>query len=87
MLELFIEQTLTNILFENGLKMTSSRLLFAHPFDNTADIFTKNPTEEIFQKHAVKLVKTVPKGTEMCSIILFHMKTPSMNLNKMNGLK
>jgi hypothetical protein len=39
--------------------------------ENTADIFTKNPTEEIFQKHAVKLVKTIPKGTEMCSFTTF----------------
>jgi hypothetical protein len=38
---------------------------------NTADIITKNPTEEIFQKHAFKLVKSIPKGTEMCNVTTF----------------
>jgi hypothetical protein len=34
--------------------------------NNTADIFTKNTTEEIFQTHAVKLVKVIPNIAEMC---------------------
>jgi hypothetical protein len=37
----------------------------------TADIFTKNPTEEIFNTHSVKLVKTIPKQREMCNFIIF----------------
>jgi hypothetical protein len=39
--------------------------------ENTADIFTKNTTEAIFQKHAVKLVNTIPEGTEMCNVTTF----------------
>jgi hypothetical protein len=39
--------------------------------DYTDNIFTKDPTEKIFQKHAVKLVKTIPKGTGMCKVTTF----------------
>jgi hypothetical protein len=39
------------------------KIIFAPTLEKTSDIFTKNPTEAIFQKHAVKLVKTIPKGT------------------------
>jgi hypothetical protein len=56
---------------DNILKIISTPAL-----DNNADILTKNPTEDIFQKHAVKLVKTVPKGTEMCNVTTF----PSQDL-------
>jgi hypothetical protein len=35
------------------------KIIFTPTLENTADIFTKNPTGEIFQKHAVKLVKTI----------------------------
>jgi hypothetical protein len=45
--------------------------MFTPTLENTADIFTKNPTEERFQKHAVKLVKTIPKGNEMCNVTSF----------------
>jgi hypothetical protein len=34
--------------------------------NNTADIFTKNTTEKIFQTHAVKFVKPIPNKAEMC---------------------
>jgi predicted neuraminidase len=47
------------------------KIIFTPTLENTADIFTKNPTEEIFQKHAVKLVRTIPKGTEMCNVTTF----------------
>jgi hypothetical protein len=43
-------------------------IIFTPKLENTAYIFTMNLTEEIFQKQAVKLVKTMPKGTEMCNI-------------------
>jgi hypothetical protein len=36
--------------------------------NNTADIFTKNPTEDIFQTPAVKLVKHIPNKAEMCHL-------------------
>jgi hypothetical protein len=32
---------------------------------NTADIFTKNTSEENFNTHSVKLAKTIPKQSEM----------------------
>jgi hypothetical protein len=35
------------------------------------DIFSKNPTWEIFQKYAVNLVMTIPKGAEMCNVTTF----------------
>jgi hypothetical protein len=41
-------------------------IIFTPTLLNTADIFTKNPTEEIFQTHAVKLVKPIPNQAEMC---------------------
>jgi hypothetical protein len=60
---------------EWGLKTTSSRLS-SHLHWN-ADIFSKNPTEEIFQEHAAKMVKNIPKGTEMCNVTTF----PSKDIN------
>jgi hypothetical protein len=40
--------------------------IFTPTLHNTADIFTKNTTEEIFQTHSVKLVKPIPNQAEMC---------------------
>jgi hypothetical protein len=39
--------------------------IFTPTLNNTADIFTKNPTQEIFQTHAAKMVKPIPKQDEM----------------------
>jgi hypothetical protein len=39
---------------------------FTLTLNNTADIFTKNTTEEIFQTHAVKLVKPIRDKAKMC---------------------
>jgi hypothetical protein len=47
------------------------KIVFTPSLENTADISSKNPTEEIFQKHAVNLVKTIPKRTEMCIVTTF----------------
>jgi hypothetical protein len=47
------------------------KIIFTRTLENTTDIFTMNPTEEIFRKHAVKLVKTIPKRTEICNITTF----------------
>jgi hypothetical protein len=63
------------------------RILFTLDLDNTADSFTKNPPEEMFQKKAVKLVKTVPHGTDMCNVKNLPSHGIIVNLNKMNGLK
>jgi hypothetical protein len=41
------------------------KLIFTPTLHNTADIFTTNPTEEIFQIHAVKLYKPIPNQAEM----------------------
>jgi hypothetical protein len=42
-------------------------IIFTPPLEDTADMFTNNPTEETFTKHADNLNKTIPKGTEMCN--------------------
>jgi hypothetical protein len=42
------------------------KIIFTPTLHNTADNFTKNTTEEIFQTHAVKLVKPIPNEVEMC---------------------
>jgi hypothetical protein len=34
--------------------------------NNSADIFTKDTTEEILQTHSIKLVKPIPNKAEMC---------------------
>jgi hypothetical protein len=47
------------------------KIIITPTLENTADMLTKNPTEEIFQKDAVELVKTLPKGTEMCNVNTF----------------
>jgi hypothetical protein len=36
------------------------KIIFTPNLHNTADIFTKNASEEIFQTHAVKLVNLFP---------------------------
>jgi hypothetical protein len=41
------------------------KIIFTPTLHNTADIFTKNPKEEIFQTHAVKLVKPITNKAEM----------------------
>ena len=45
------------------------KILFVPTKDNTADIFTKNPTEEVFETHSTKLVKDInaklPSSYEM----------------------
>jgi hypothetical protein len=51
------------------------KIIFTPTLNNTADIFTKNPTEEIFNTHSVKLVKTIPKKREMCNFITFPNKS------------
>jgi hypothetical protein len=40
--------------------------IFTPTLNNIADTFTKNTTEEIFQTHAVNLVKSIPNKDEMC---------------------
>jgi hypothetical protein len=40
--------------------------IFRPTLNNTAAIFAKNSTEEIFQTHAVKLVKPTPNKAYMC---------------------
>jgi hypothetical protein len=47
------------------------KIIITPTLKNTADIFTKNPTEEIFNTHLVKLVRTIPKQREMCNFITF----------------
>jgi hypothetical protein len=42
------------------------KIIFTPTLHNIADIFAKNTTEEIFQTHAVKLVKPIPNQVEMC---------------------
>jgi hypothetical protein len=42
------------------------KTIFTPTLNNTADIFTNNPTEEIFQTLAVKLDKPIPNKAEMC---------------------
>jgi hypothetical protein len=42
------------------------KIFFTITLNNTLDIFTKNPKEEIFQTHAVKLVKPISNKAEMC---------------------
>jgi hypothetical protein len=41
------------------------KIIFTPTLHNTADIFTKNTTEEIFQTHSVILVKPIPNQIEM----------------------
>jgi hypothetical protein len=45
------------------------KIIFKPTLSNTADIFTKNTTDEIFQTHAVKLVKPILNKAEMCLFI------------------
>jgi hypothetical protein len=47
------------------------KIIFTPTLNNTADIFTKNPTEETFNTHSIKLVKFIPKQREMCNFISF----------------
>jgi hypothetical protein len=65
------------------------KTIFTPTLENTEDIFTNNTSEAIFQTHSVKLVKTIPKGTEMCNVITLHFQSNTLflNLNRMNGLK
>jgi hypothetical protein len=51
---------------EDILKITITPTL-----NKSADIFTKNTTEEIVSTHSVKLVKPTPKQGEMYNIICF----------------
>jgi hypothetical protein len=51
---------------DNTLKIVSTPTL-----NNTADIFTNNPTEEIFNTHSLKLVKSIPKQSGMCNFMSF----------------
>jgi hypothetical protein len=62
------------------------KIILTPTLESTAYIFAKNPTEEIFQKHAVKLVKTVPKETEMCNVTTFPSQDIILNLYRVNGL-
>jgi hypothetical protein len=41
------------------------KIIFTPTLNNTADIFTNNPTGDIIQTHAVKLVKPIPNKDEM----------------------
>jgi hypothetical protein len=41
------------------------KIIFTPTLNNTADTFTKNTTEEIFQTHAVNLVNPIPNKAEM----------------------
>ena len=55
------------------------KIIFVPTLENTADIFTKNPTEEIFATHATKLVKNVPnngekKNAETCILAVSQMR-------------
>jgi K+/H+ antiporter YhaU regulatory subunit KhtT len=43
------------------------KIIFTPTLNNTADIFTKNPTEEVFNTHAPKLVGPIPNKTELCN--------------------
>jgi hypothetical protein len=43
------------------------KILFTTTLNNTADIFTKNTTEEVFHTHVPKLVGPIPNKAEMCN--------------------
>jgi hypothetical protein len=43
------------------------KIVFTPTINNTADIFTKNTTEEVFHTHATKLVGPIPNKAEMCN--------------------
>jgi hypothetical protein len=47
------------------------KIIFTPTLKNTADIFTMNPTEEVFNTYSVKLVTSIPKPREMCNFISF----------------
>jgi hypothetical protein len=43
------------------------KIVITPTLNNTADIFTKNTTEEVFNTHAPKLVGPIPNKAEMCN--------------------
>jgi hypothetical protein len=55
------------------------KIIFTPTLDNT--------TYSRIMLSAVKLVKTMPKGTETCNVTTFQVKITFLNFNKMNGLK
>jgi hypothetical protein len=62
------------------------KILSTPTLNNTADSFTKNTTEEIFQTLAVKLVKPIPNKAEMCHFTSANMRIWFLRMSNMIGL-